>query len=152
MSSSARGKIVRRNNAPIRPRKPATGVPDLIFTLAFAGCTMAAVFMAASFANNVVTGGEAGKVLARLFAAALALTSILAFALGMLLLRDERRGRDHYVVPAVLGAIIGVLEAWLFLLPAGTFLFAPFLLMVFAFRGVRRRISASLGSRRGAKG
>lgn len=150
MSSSARGKIVRRNNAPIRPRKPATSVPDVIFTLAFAGWTMALVFAVASFGNDAVTEGDAGKILARLFAGALALTSAFGFALGLLLLRDERRERDHYVVPAILGAIIGLLEALLFLWPAATFLFAPFLLLIFAFRGVRRRISNAFSTRRGA--
>ncbi len=150
MSSTARGRIVRRNNAPIRPRKPATSVPDLIFTLAFAGWTMAIVFVIASFGNNDVTEGDAGKILARLFAGALALTSAFGFALGLLLLRGERRNRDHYVVPALLGVTIGLLEALLFLWPAAALLFAPFLLLVFAFRGVRRAISRSFNNRRGA--
>lgn len=150
MSSSARGKIVRRNNAPIRPRKPATSVPDLIFTLAFTGWTMALIFLASSFFNDDVTEGEAGKILARLFAGALTLTSVFAFALGLLLLRDQRRQRDHYVVPAFLGVAIGVLEAFLFLWPAAGLLFAPFLLLIFAFRGVRRAISRSLTKRRSA--
>ncbi len=148
MSSSARGRIVRRNNAPIRPRKPATSVPDLIFALAFAGWTMAIIFFAASFVNDKVTEGDAGKILARLFAGALALTSAFGFALGMLLLRDERRERDHYVVPAILGVAIGLLEALLFLVPAAAFLFVPFLLLIFAFRGVRRAISRSFHRRR----
>lgn len=149
MSSNARGKVTRRNNAPIRPRKPATSVPDLIFTLAFAGWTMAVVFFVASFLNDAVTEGDAGRVLARLFAGALALTSTLAIALGMLLLRDERRARDHYAVPAALGVTMGALEAWLFLLPAASFLLAPLLLLIFAFRGVRRAISRAVSGRRG---
>ena len=150
MSSSAGGRIVRRNNAPIRPQRPATSVPDLIFALAFTGWTMALVFLIASFSNDDVTEGDAGKILARLFAAALALTSAFGFALGLLLLRGERRTRDHYVVPAIIGLTIGLLEAWLFLLPAAAFLFAPFLLVIFAFRGVRRAISRSVRNRRGA--
>lgn len=150
MSSSARGKVARRNNAPIRPRKPATSVPDLIFTLAFAGWTMAVIFVVASFLNDSVAEGETGRILARMFAGALALTSAFGFALGVLFLRDERRARDHYVVPAIVGAVIGLLEALLFLLPAAAFMFAPFLLLIFAFRGVRRAISRTLTNRRGA--
>ncbi|MEP7215986.1 MAG: hypothetical protein ABI782_07005 [Anaerolineaceae bacterium] len=151
MSSSVRGKTARRNNAPIRPRKPATSVPDLIFTVAFTGWTMAVIFLASSFFDDDVTAGEAGQVLARLFAGALALTSALGFVLGLLLLRDQRGQRDHYVVPALLGITIGVLEAFLFLWAAAALLFAPFLLLIFAFRGVRRTISRSLTKRSGAR-
>ena len=151
MSSTVRGNTVRRNNAPIRPRKPATSVPDLIFTLAFAGWTMALIFLASSFFDDDVTAGEAGKILARLFAGALALTSVFGFALGLLLLRNQRGQRDHYVVPAFLGVAIGVLEAFLFLWAAAAVLFAPFLLLIFAFRGVRRAISRSLTRRSGAR-
>lgn len=151
MSSTVRGKTARRNNAPIRPRKPATSVPDLIFTLAFAGWTMALIFLASSFFDDDITAGEAGKVLARLFAGALALTSAFGFLLGLLLLRNQRRQRDHYVVPAFLGVGIGVLEAFLFLWAAAAVLFAPFLLLIFAFRGVRRAISRSLTRRSGAR-
>ncbi|MEO6397628.1 MAG: hypothetical protein ABIP13_04090 [Tepidiformaceae bacterium] len=125
-------------------------MPDLIFTLAFAGWTMTVVFLVASFASDAVTEGDAGRILARLFAAALALTSFLGFALGLLLLRGERGTRDHYVVPAIVGVLIGVLESVLFLLPAANFLFAPFLLLVFAFRGVRRAISRTVNGRRSA--
>ena len=151
MSSSVRGKTVRRNNAPIRPPKPATSVPDLIFTVAFAGWTMALIFLASSFFDDDVTAGEAGKILARLFAGALALTSAFGFLLGLLLLRDQRRQRDHYVVPAFLGVTLGVLEAVLFLSAASAMLFAPFLLLIFAFRGVRRAVSRSLARRRSAR-
>jgi len=151
MSSSARGKTVRRNNAPIRPRKPVTSVPDLIFTLAFAGWTMALIFLSSSFVNDDVTEGEAGKILARLFAGALALTATFGFALGLLLLRERRRQRDHYLVPALLGVAIGVLEAAFFLWAAAGLLLLPFLLLIFAFRGVRRAISRSLTNRGGAR-
>lgn len=145
MTSRAGGRPMRRNNAPIRPRKPATSVPDVIFTLAAAGATMAVIFFVASFTDGDITEGEAGKVLARLFAAALLITSGFAFLLGLLLLRDERSQRDHFVVPAFLGATIGVLEAVLFLIPAAGLLWAPFLLVILAFRGVRRRLARLLG-------
>ena len=139
--TSARGRTMRRNNAPIRPPKPATSVPDVIFTLAAAGLTMAVIFFVASFTNGAVTEGEAGQILARMFAGALALTAGFGFLLGILLLRGERRRPDHYVVPALLGAVIGVLEAVLFLIPAAGFLWAPFVLLVFAFRPVRRQVA-----------
>ena len=142
--TSARGRTMRRNNAPIRPPKPATSVPDVIFTLAAAGLTMAVIFFVASFTNGNITEGEAGQVLARLFAGALALTAGFGFLLGILLLRGERRRRDHYVVPALLGAVIGVLEAVLFLIPAAGLLWVPFVLLVFAFRPVRRQVARLL--------
>ena len=137
----ARGRTGRRNNAPIRPPKPATSVPDVVFTLAAAGITMAAIFFIASFSNGTITEGEAGKVLARMFAGALAITSACGCALGLLLLRGERRAPDHYVLPGVLGLVIGVAESVLFLIPAPAFLWVPFVFLVFAFRPVRRRIS-----------
>lgn len=139
--TSARGRTMRRNNAPIRPPKPATSVPDVIFTLAAAGLTMAVIFFVASFTNGDITEGEAGQVLARLFAGALALTAGFGFLLGILLLRGERGRPDHYVVPALLGAVIGVMEAVLFLIPAAGLLWVPFLLLVFAFRPVRRQVA-----------
>ncbi len=139
--TSARGRTVRRNNAPIRPRKPATSVPDVIFTLAAAGLTMAIIFFVASFTNGDITAGETGKTLARMFAGALALTAGFGWLLGLLLLRDERGRLDHYVVPALLGAAIGALEATLFLIPAAGLLWAPLVLVVFAFRPVRRQVA-----------
>lgn len=148
----APGRIVRRNNAPIRPRKPATSVPDLLFALAMMGWVMAAIFVIASFVNAEVTAGEAGKVLARLFAAALAACSLFGFLLGLVLLRDERGRADHYVMPFILGAIMGGLEAALFLWPADTLLFAPFVLLIFVFRPVRRFVARSLRSNRGYQG
>ena len=136
----------RRNNAPIRRRKPATSVPDLLFALAGAGWTMAILFLLASFADDTIAGEDAGRVLAQLFALALFIASIFAFLLGFSLLRDDRGRADHYVFPLILGVIIGVLEVGVFLLPASNFLFAPFILLIFAFRPVRRHVSRMVRS------
>lgn len=134
----------RRNNAPIRRRKPATSVPDLLFALAAAGWTMSILFLLASFTDDAIAGEEAGRTLAQLFSLALFVASTFAFLLGFSLLRDDRGKADHYVFPLLLGAIIGVLEAAVFLLPASNFLFAPFILLIFVFRPVRRHMSRML--------
>lgn len=106
---------------------------------------MAAVFVLSSYLDSNVTVGEAGKVLARMFAAMLAVTGLFAFLLALVLLRDERRRLDHYVVPIVVGCLIGALEASLFLWPADKLLFLPFLLLVFVLRPVRRRVARWAG-------
>ena len=147
------GGPARRNNAPVRPpRQPATTVPDLLFALAFSCWTMGAVFFVASFFNANVTAGEAGRILARFFAAALAVTGLFLALLAWGLLRDERTRADHYVVPVLVGVVIGGIESAMFLWPAANFLFAPFLLLIFVFRPVRKHISRMLNPVRGITG
>src|SRR5437016_5774119 len=82
----------RRNNAPIRParRRKATIVPDFILMLATVAWTMAVVFLAASFMSDDVTSGEAGRVLARLFAGALFASGFFMLLFALALLRDDR--------------------------------------------------------------
>jgi hypothetical protein len=131
---------VRRNNAPIRPRRPATSVPDVLFALAAAGWAMAVLFFLASYINEDVTVGEAGRVLARMFAGALAIASAFTFMLGLVLLRDERGQADHYVIPMIIGTLVGALASLLFLTLHFELLFLPFLLVIFVLRPVRRRV------------
>ena len=131
----------KRDNAPIRPRRPATGIPDLLFAVAAIGWAMAIVFILASFVDADVTTGQAGELLARVFAGMLAVTALFFFLLGLVLLRDDRNHPDHYVVPMVVGFIIGALEAVLFLWPADALLIVPFVLLIFVLRPVRRRLS-----------
>jgi len=137
---------MRRDNAPIRKRRPATTIPDLLFALASAAWTMSIVFVVASFIDKETTAGEPGTWLARLFSAALTLSGIFGFLLGLILLRDELRQADHFVTPMIIGAIIGGIEAMLFLWPADGFLLAPFLLLIFVFRPIRRRIARLFGA------
>ncbi len=141
MSSRARTGPLRRENAPIRKRKPATTVPDFLFSLAAAAWTMSAIFVVASFVDDDVTAGEPGTLLARMFAAALTLSGIFGFLLGLILLRDELRQRDHYITPMILGVVMGGLVATLFLVPSNTFVLAPFLLLIFVFRPLRRSMA-----------
>ena len=131
---------VRRNNAPIRPRRAATSVPDVMFALAAAGWAMALLFFLASYVNEDVTVGEAGRVLARMFAGALAIASAFTFMLGLVLLRDERGEADHYIIPMVIGTLMGALASLLFLTLHFELLFLPFLLVIFVLRPVRRRL------------
>lgn len=105
---------------------------------------MAVLFLLASLGDDTIAGEDAGRVLAQLFSLALFLASTFAFLLGFSLLRDDRRQADHYLFPLLLGGIIGVLEVGVFLLPASNFLFAPFVLLIFAFRPVRRHLSRML--------
>ena len=130
----------RRNNAPIRPRRPATSVPDLLFALATVGWTMAVVFVVASFVDDNLTVGEAGKVLARLFAGALAVASGFTFLLGLVLLRNDRNQADHFLAPMGIGVLTGVLASLLFLTLQFRLLFLPFLLLILVIRPVRRRV------------
>jgi hypothetical protein len=139
----------RRNNAPVRPPRPATGIPDLLFALAMTGWTMGAVLTVASFVDSDISAGAAGVALARLFSAALAVCGLFAFLLGLVLLRNERGRVDHYVTPMIVGALIGMSEGALFLWPADRLLFAPFVLIVFAFRPVRRLVARAFRPARG---
>lgn len=139
--SGARTITRRRNNAPIRPRRPATVVPDLLFAVSIAAWVMAGIFFVATFTDDSLSAGNAGTDLARLFSGALVVAGICGFLIGMLLLRDERGNADHYVFPMLLGAVIGVAEAILFLRPAPAMLFLPFLLLIFVFRPFRRMVT-----------
>jgi hypothetical protein len=136
----------RRRNAPLRPRRPATGVPDLLFAFGMCLLVMAFVFFAASFTNEDLSAGDAGTDLARIFSGTLFISALCAFAMGTLLLRDDRDQLDHYVTPLIVGAAIGGLEATAFLNPSGPLgLLAPFLLFIFVFRPVRRAVSRLAG-------
>ncbi len=132
----------RRNNAPVRPRRPATGVPDLLFAIGMIMLTMGFVFFMASFFDDDLSAGDAGTALARVFAGLLAISALLTFLMGILLLRDDRRRADHYVVPLVVGGLIGGMESSLFLNPKSpVFLALPLLLLVFVLRPVRRGLA-----------
>jgi hypothetical protein len=138
----------RRNNAPVRPRRPATIVPDFMFAAGAAALTMAVVFFIASFVHEDLSNGDAGTQIARIFAATLMLSSIFLFLLGMLLLRADRNRVEHYIVPLGVGAVIGLLEAWMFLNPKSpVLLLLPLLLLVFVLRPVRRAVAGMFGMR-----
>ena len=142
--SGARTITRRRNNAPIRPRRPATVVPDLLFAVSIAAWVMAGIFFVATFTDDTLSAGNAGTDLARLFSGALVVAGACGFLIGVLLLRDERGNSDHYVFPIVIGAVIGVLEAILFLRPEPGLLFLPFLLLILVFRPFRRLVTGLL--------
>ena len=138
----------RRENAPIRRQRPATVVPDFLFAIAMTTWTMAVVFVVATFVSDDVTAGDAGKILARIFSAALAISGLLVFSLGVVLLRDERTQADHFTLPLMVGVTIGVLEAWLFLSAAGGWLVLPFVLLVVLIRPIRRVAGRLVGRSR----
>ncbi len=136
-------RIVRRNpgrrdNAPVRKRKPPSTVPDVLFALGAVAWTMAFIFFVASLFDPEVTAGDAGQVLARIFAGALFVSGLFIILLGAALLGENRGSLDQYVIPVCLGMTVGALESYLFLLPAGEWLWAPPLLLIFALRPVRR--------------
>ncbi len=136
------GTRKRRNNAPIRPPRPATTVPDIVFAVGMALLVMAVVFFAASFVDETFSNGDAGTVLARLFAGTLGFSALCAFLLGLLLLRSDRNRIDHYITPLLLGVAIGGIESWMFLgAQPPAFMLAPLLLLVFALRPIRRWLS-----------
>lgn len=133
----------RRNNAPVRPRRPATGVPDVLFAIGMAMLVMGVAFVGASFLDEDLSSGDAGTDLARIFAGCLMVSSLLTFLMGIMLLRDDRRRADHYVVPLAIGALVGGIEAAFFLAAkTPVFLALPLLLFVFVLRPVRRTLAA----------
>jgi hypothetical protein len=120
-------------------------VPDLLFAVSVAAWVMAGIFFVATFTDDSLSAGNAGTDIARLFSAALVVAGLCGFLIAMLLLRDERGNSEHYVFPIALGAIIGVLEALLFLRPAPGLLFLPFLLLILVFRPFRRMVTGLFG-------
>jgi hypothetical protein len=141
--------VRRRNNAPLRPPRQATGIPDALFAFAAMLATMAVVFFIASFVHEDLSNGDAGTDLARVFSATLLLSALLLGLLGILLLRDAPSKAGHVVTPALVGAVVGGIESWLFLNPRSPALFlAPLALLVFALRPTRRAISGVFQSGR----
>ena len=134
----------RRDNAPIRKRKSPGTLPDLLFAIGAAGWSMAFVLFIASFMDDNVTAGDAGRLLARIFAGALFISGLFVILLGLSLMRSTELHLEDYIFPVSLGVVVGALEAWLFLLPAGQWLFLPMLLLVFALRPVRSRIGQAV--------
>ncbi len=98
---------------------------------------MGVIFLAISFLVHT-SGAEAD--LARLFAASLLLTGFFLFALGFSLLGDDRDTLAHYIYPALVGAVIGGLEAIAFLAPLLLAIPLPFLLLIVLFGPIRRRL------------
>lgn len=145
-----RRNAARRDNAPIRKRKPAPILPDLLFAAGATAWAMALIFVFASFLSDNVTAGDAGRMLARIFAGALFVSGLFVVLLGVALLRDDRGNINHYVVPMSIGTAAGALEAYLFLLPAGEWLWAPPLLLVLALRPIRSGFSRVLHPAHGA--
>ncbi len=135
----------RRNNAPIRRRKAATSVPDFLVACAIAAWVLSAVFIAASFVDASLAHDGPGKTIARMFAGLLLAAGVFIIAIAMLLLRDDRGNPDHYLVPAVIGMIVGAVEAVLFLWPAGNLVWAPLLLLALALRPLRRLVGRIVG-------
>ncbi|MEO9254914.1 MAG: hypothetical protein ABI305_05200 [Tepidiformaceae bacterium] len=142
----------RRNNAPIRPQRNASSLPDLMFAVAAAGLMMAVVFFLASFVDNDVTLGDAGRVLARLFAGALLVSALFAFLLAVVFARDRGARGEHYVFPLAVGIIAGGISASLFLQLRFLWMFLPFLLLILVIRPIRRRVFERGGRARGSQG
>ena len=109
---------------------------------------MAAVLAIVTLFTAEVGGGDAGRNLARIFAAALAVAGLALFGLGVSILGDDRNRTDHYVTPMIIGAAAGVLEISLFFWQPTVLLALPPLLLVFALRPVRRGLSSLFGAGR----
>lgn len=99
---------------------------------------MAGVFFVTSFTQESAIAGDAGRMLARSFAGALALTGLFMGLMGAGLIREDRGRTDHYVVPIAIGIVAGGIGAALFLSGMGRMLWAPALMVIFALRPVRR--------------
>jgi hypothetical protein len=113
-------------------------VPDFLIACAGAALAMAAALAFATVVPGDVIHGDTGRALARVFAGALAVAAVMLALMALLLLRDERGNGEHYWTPLLIGASAGVLEAWFFLAGWASLLWLPPLLLLFAFRPLRR--------------
>ena len=127
-------------------------MPDFLIGLAAALAGMAALMVFASFADDSLSEDSAGRALARIFAAALSLSALFITALALILLRGDRDRADHYIVPVIVGVLIGALEGYLFLNPGEPLLLLlPLLLFVFCSRSLRRKLG-SMADGKGVRG
>jgi hypothetical protein len=148
--SRAPSRPGRRNNAPVRPPRQSEGssIPDVLFCLASGAFVLAVILLAATLRNEQLTAGDVGKELAEFFALALIGAAVFLFLVGILLLRNSRGQANHYVTPILLGIIGGAIEAVLVIEPAGFWIAAPLIVLVFALRPVRRWFGRIAGQQR----
>lgn len=135
----------RRTNAVVNIRRPPSTLPDILIAFAAVGWAMAVSFLLASFLDPDLRGQDAGPVLARTFAAALATCGSFVFVIALALLRDDRGDASHYLTPMVIGFLVGLAVTSLFLSAAGFWVFSPFLLLIFSARPLRRAVARMLG-------
>jgi len=143
------GRTGRRNNAPVRPPKIREGgtIPDVLFCVASGAFVLALILLVSTFTNENVAAGHEGTQLAQLFSAALIAAAVFLGLVGMLLLHGTRTRADHYSTPILLGVIAGAIEAVLVIEPAGWWIAAPLVVIVFALRPVRRLFGRMLRPR-----
>lgn len=134
-----------RVNAPVQRRRPTGSVADVVITLAFAAMTMAAAFGAVSMTGAAVPEGEAGRELARLFAASLALVGFVTFLLGIALLRENGHIGLRLLYAGALGLLIGIVQTVVFLESPGYLLALPPLFALLAVRYPREWFLRGLG-------
>jgi hypothetical protein len=135
----------RRDNAPIRKRKPATTVPDLLIAVAAAAWLMGFTLALATAFGDQFTAGEVGRALARVFAATLGVVGLMMFLMALVLLRDEREQADHYRIPLVVGSAVGVAEGLLFIFTVESVIFVPLFFLIFSLRPLRRMVASIAG-------
>lgn len=122
---------VRRMTTPRRAATPSRGsrggdrfllgVRDGIVTLGACAIAMAAVLGIASVASTDLVGGGAGPALARLFAAALAISGGFAVLLGGLISPEPVSVAGAWL-PLAAGAASGLVEAAMFVATASVWL------------------------------
>ncbi len=145
MASHPSGTRRRRANAVVNVRRPSSTVPDVLTAFAAVGWTMAVFFLLASYFDSTLTDQDAGPVLARIFAAALATCATFIFVIALALLRDGRGDLSHYITPLIVGCLVGAAVTSLFLKAAGFWIFTPLIFLVFSARPLRRIVARSLG-------
>lgn len=127
----------RRNNAPVRPYRHASTGSDVVLALAFCALTMGIVFLSVSFFDH---SARAEAELARLFALSLVLTGLFLLAISFGLSPASRTDLAPCVYPALVGVVIGGLDAILFLAPVILAIPLPFLLLIVLIDPIRRRL------------
>lgn len=137
----------RRNNAPVNPPRQPSLVPEPLICIAIALGVMGVIFLSFSFLG-IFAEGDAGKTLARLFAGSLFLSGLLLFLLGFGLLADRRGDNRYYVVPTILGTLIGSAASALFVAGTGGYVLLPFAFSILALRPFRAMFGVSKAGKR----
>lgn len=142
----ASGQVVRRrNNAPVRGHaERIPWLPDPLFAVSLTCFTLASVLFWATFMDDGVIVGDAGRDLARVLAALTVAAALLTLLMAITLVLPDRSRPDHYVVPFIVGMSVGTAVSLLLLSDKGQLALVPFPFLLISLRPIRRLISYAI--------
>jgi ABC-type transport system involved in cytochrome c biogenesis permease subunit len=145
-SKPTSGRVVRRrNNAPVRGRpEHVPWLPDPLFAVSLTCFTLASVLFWATFMDEGVIAGEAGRDLARLLAGLTVAVALLTLLMAVALVLPDRSRSDHYVVPFIVGMSVGAAVSLLLLSDKGQLALVPFPFLLISLRPIRRLIGYAI--------